>query len=125
MIRLIALVVTAWVLPGCVGTRGVSRVDANLYRAPQPTHSQLEKYVPAYGIQSVISLRDNTPEYEIGFCEMSGVDYYNVPLNKLNGFEELEHVFKTARKPILLHCFWGKDRTGAAVDYWVKNRERW
>lgn len=111
-------------LAGCGEPAGVTRVDEDLYRSGQLSQTELREILPQFGVQTVISLRDKAPGFEAAICNYSGVELIEVPVHK-QGYGRLLEVFKTCRKPALVHCYWGKDRTGKAVEMWLGNRGAW
>ncbi|MGE4268567.1 MAG: dual specificity protein phosphatase family protein [Deferribacterales bacterium] len=106
-----------------------------LYRSAQPTPERLKEYKEKYGIRSVISLRRARPDkewyrQEITASEELGLEHYDVALSStmpapMKKMEELAQILKTAKRPMLIHCLGGSDRTGLGVAiylYAVKNQ---
>ena len=92
------------------------QVSDTLYRSAQPSAEQWEE-LEAIGIKSVISLRYFNPgPDDVGDC---AIETYALPWRTdkidegdLAGFLKL---YAKVPKPVLVHCFHGSDRTGAAV----------
>ena len=60
---------------------------------------------------------------EINICSSLGVAHYDVKLSAINEppVEEIRKVletFKSAPRPILIHCRYGADRTGLVAAMW-------
>lgn len=96
-----------------------------LYRSPQPTAVELEKYVNEVGIKTIINLRGESPgadwfETEAAVAKKYDLTFVNIAMSatRLPHREDLITLldtFETAPKPILIHCLRGIDRTGEAA----------
>jgi len=118
------------------------QVDADLYRGGRPQPSAYAKLVEL-GIRTIINLEE--PEY--AEREKSVLDELNAtlkPEQRINlisfpiglkeiavagvpdeRVKELFQQMQAAQKPIFLHCYHGKDRTGAIVAiYRMRRREK-
>ncbi|MDD2325741.1 MAG: dual specificity protein phosphatase family protein [Alphaproteobacteria bacterium] len=99
------------------------------YRSAQPKGDELAGYVRGYGIKTVINLRGSNEgkawyDDEIAESKRLGLTHINFRMSarrKLVKDEALRlmEVFKTAEKPILVHCHSGADRTGLASALYV------
>ena len=99
-------------------------VEDELYRSAQPTARQLESYVRRYGIKTVINLRGANPgkpwyDEERQAASKLAVQLVDFPMSARELFPatraaQLIELFRTAEKPILVHCMAGADRTGLA-----------
>lgn len=97
-------------------------VAPGVYRSNQPDHARLER-LRDMGIRTVINLR-GTPRqshylFEEESCEALGLELVNLQLHARRAAPRSEilrliEVFRTARKPFLLHCKSGADRAGLA-----------
>ncbi len=97
------------------------KVDENLYRSAQPTKIQLEKIIKKYNIKTILNLRGKEHlkdlKYEIEVAKQYNIDLISVSL-KSRGFAEkkellnLINILKSMKKPALIHCKAGSDRTG-------------
>ena len=90
------------------------RVSADLYRSAQPENKNYPQ-LQALGIRSVLNLRyhhrnpkNGAADYRLNFLAVpfSAVDLTSAELTKAL------RLFKTAPKPVLVHCWHGSDRTG-------------
>lgn len=96
------------------------RVADDVYRSNQPCPKRLAAYKER-GIKSVLNLRGATPFsfylFEEEACQKLGLNLVSLHFspNKLPSREtilELEKLFKTMEKPLVLHCKSGADRAG-------------
>ncbi len=101
-------------------------VDKNqLYRAAQMDPKILQETIEDYGIQTVINLRgakEHKKWYrkEVQVVEDTGVEYISIrmragTLPRKENLVELLDAYRSAPKPILIHCESGADRTGEAA----------
>lgn len=108
------------------------QVDADLYRGGRPRPSAFPKIVEL-GIRTIISLEE--PEYaereKAAVEELNGnmkpearLDFIAFPIDQTeiatdgvphDRLQDLFQQMQNARKPIFIHCYHGKDRTGAIV----------
>jgi protein tyrosine/serine phosphatase len=104
-------------------TQNFYEVDpGKFYRSAQMTPDELDDVIHRYGIKTVISLR-GAPESsgwykpEIETLKKNGVDFraYWLSTDAFPNYEELGDLLrdlKYAKRPILIHCKAGADRTG-------------
>jgi protein tyrosine/serine phosphatase len=118
------------------------QVDADLYRGGRPRRSAYPKLMEL-GIRTIISLeepefaereraaveelnQDLKPEERIDFISFP-IDQTEIATDAVP-HEQLRDLFQQmqkARKPIFIHCYHGKDRTGAIVAlYRMLRREK-
>jgi undecaprenyl-diphosphatase len=98
------------------------------YRSRQLDKNLLKHYVNKYGIKSVINLRGAEPgkdwyDDEIEVCDTYGVNHYDLDMamDKEPADEQIQTLltfFKTAPRPVFIHCLGGSDRTGLAATLW-------
>lgn len=98
------------------------------YRCAQPDYGRLEYYMKTYGIRSIINLRGRNPgekwySDEIRFSAANGIKHYDIPLSasaepSARQMHELMMIFKTAPRPVLIHCMSGADRSGLVSAMW-------
>lgn len=133
--RLLALVLLAVTLTGC----RFYEVDSGaLYRSPQPTGEELERAIAEYGLKTIINLRGESPDSAWYKDEKAVADKYGVPMINISmsaksipsrqNLLKLLDAFRTAVRPMLVHCMAGVDRTGEAsalyqMIYMGKSRE--
>lgn len=95
----------------------------NLYRSAQLSKRQFKKYIEKYGIKTVINLRGKSSSEwyldEMDAMDETGTEHFDVRM----GASRLPHrkdllrlleLYETAKRPILIHCQGGADRTGEA-----------
>ena len=104
-------------------------VAGEFYRSAQPKGDELASYVRTYGIKTVINLRGANVgsawyDQEIADSQKLGVvhiDFRMSARRKLVKEDALRlmEIFRTAEKPVLVHCHSGADRTGLASALYV------
>jgi protein tyrosine/serine phosphatase len=98
-------------------------IPHEVYRSAQPSPAALERWIRELGIRTAINLRGESSKAwfkaERGVAEAHRVDFYSLPL--ANGsmphrkaLQQLVHLLDTARRPILLHCAQGIERSSIA-----------
>ncbi len=97
-------------------------VAGELYRSAQPTAAQIARYKSRYGIRTIVNLRGRNagnPWYrqEIAVARGLGITHidFRMSAHKLlsqRRAERLLSILKSARKPVLIHCRGGADRSG-------------
>ena len=97
------------------GVANFAAVDDGLYRGGQPSFDGVRQ-LKERGVRTVIDLRDDRNPSERMWVEEAGMAYVNIGTNanriepaKIATF--LKEVDE-AQKPIYVHCFHGRDRTG-------------
>ncbi len=98
------------------------------YRSAQPDSDNLAHYVKKYKIRSVLNLRGRHPDESWYVEEMAasaklGLQHYDVALSASQEPTDAEagqllEIFKTAPRPLLIHCQAGADRSGLAAAMW-------
>ncbi|MCR4663429.1 MAG: tyrosine-protein phosphatase [Endomicrobiaceae bacterium] len=98
------------------------------YRSRQLDEKLLTYYINKYGIKTVINLRGAEPgkdwyDAEMKVCSDYGVTHYDLDMAmdrepSTEQIETLINFFKTAPKPVFIHCLGGSDRTGLAATLW-------
>ncbi len=98
------------------------------YRSGQLDGDQLAHYVSLYNIKSILNLRGKHSgtdwyEEELAASVKLNLMHYDITLSathELTGDEarQLVDIFKTAPRPILIHCAAGADRSGLAAAMW-------
>jgi len=95
-------------------------IPNEVYRSAQPSPEALERWMRERGLRSVINLRgeSNDPWFkaERAVTEAHGVDLHAIRLTgyipSVAVFRQLVYLLDTARRPLLLHCAAGVDRSG-------------
>jgi tyrosine-protein phosphatase SIW14 len=99
-----------------VGFTNLYKVDDSLYRSEQPSNKGFV-LLDSVGIKTVINLRQRkTDNYKI---KKTGLELVNMPMNawtiSYSDIVASMRVVIHAKKPILIHCKHGADRTGCMV----------
>jgi protein tyrosine phosphatase (PTP) superfamily phosphohydrolase (DUF442 family) len=97
-------------------------IPNQVYRSAQPSPEALERRIRELGIRSVISLRGESTEpwfkAECAVTEAHGVDFYAMQLGTTSpppaALKQLINLLDTAKRPLLLHCAAGIERSGIA-----------
>jgi protein tyrosine/serine phosphatase len=96
------------------------QVASGIFRSAQPTPEAL-RIAKARGIRTLLVLRTEVPESERDAAAGLGLDVVHVPMSgeSLPSLEQvdraLEAIVDPARRPVLVHCAHGEERTGAVV----------
>jgi protein tyrosine phosphatase (PTP) superfamily phosphohydrolase (DUF442 family) len=103
------------------------RVTKDLYRCAQPRD---KAYSGAHqmGIRTVVNLRPGAGPAES--ARYRDPEVINIPVCTSDpSYEEAHRFFEIiddpAKRPVLLHCYHGADRTGALTALYRINRQRW
>lgn len=98
------------------------------YRSAQPDGDNLTKCVKSYGVRSVLNLRgrhmgEGWYDDEMAASAKLGLRHYDVALSASHELTETEvgqllEIFKTAPRPLLIHCQAGADRSGLVAAMW-------
>lgn len=93
------------------------QVSQEIYRCGQPTKKEMSYLVEEHGIKSVLNLRKHHSDKDE--IENLNITLHEIPLAAGSLTEDdillILKTIKNAPKPILIHCWHGSDRTGAAV----------
>lgn len=95
------------------------------YRSAQLNQKEFNLYIQKYGIRTIISLRAAEPDEawykeELAVSKKNQVQHFDIPMLA----EEIPHrdnliklldLYKSAPRPILIHCQGGADRSGEAA----------
>ncbi len=105
------------------------------YRSAQMDRDELEYHIKTYNIRSILNLRGSNPNAQWYIEEMKvskelNVRHYDISLSATRepddeDVKRLIEVFKSAPRPILIHCKAGADRSGLAAAMWkvIINKE--
>jgi len=98
------------------------------YRSAQFDGEKLTYYIRRYNIRSILNLRGANPDSvwyreELRVSAANRINHYDVTLTSTkeptrNDVKRLIEIFKSAPKPILIHCQSGADRTGVVAAMW-------
>lgn len=118
---------------GAIGWAAYLRLSGNVhqigmsdvYRSAQLSSSEFEAVIQKHAIKSVLNLRglqQNSAWYDAERATSAklGVTYIDLPLsaNEEPNDAKLDHLIETmrdAKKPLLIHCEGGADRSGLAA----------
>ena len=96
-------------------------IAPGVFRSNQPSEKRILEWQKEKGIRSIINFRGESNQgaffIEKNICEEIGINLINIKLysSKLPEKEkifEINEVFKTIKKPFLMHCKSGSDRAG-------------
>lgn len=99
-------------------------IPHEVYRSAQPSPSALEHWIRELGLRTVINLRGESGnswfKAERAVTEAHSVELYSLPLASgsmphRRALQQLVHLLDSAKRPILLHCSLGIERSGVAA----------
>ena len=103
-------------------------IDDELYRGGQPSYDGIQQ-LKERGVRTVIDLRDDRNPSERMWVEEAGMAYVNIGSNASRvepaKIERFLKEVDEAQKPIFVHCFHGRDRTGLGVAVYRIVEEGW
>jgi len=98
------------------------------YRSAQLDRDELEYYIKKYNIKGILNLRGKSPEAvwyleETIVSSEQNVKHYDIALSASKEptreeARELIEIFKSAPRPLLIHCNAGADRAGLVAAMW-------
>lgn len=102
-----------------------AEVDHGVYRGPQPRAEDIEQAAKYYGLKTIINLRGEHPgsrwyDEEKAAADANGVTMINIGMSAREvptreNLIKLLDAFKSAQRPLLIHCKAGVDRSGEAA----------
>lgn len=109
------------------------------YRSGQPRPKDFPYLCKKYGIQSVVVAKDKVKRYELEFGKTSSMGILHVqfkrdilrarhkipPREILSNFLIFAKNMRKQKRPFLIHCRRGKDRTGLLVALYRIEVQRW
>ena len=100
------------------GVANFALVEDGLYRGGQPSYEGIQQ-LKTRGVRTVIDLRDDRNPAERMWVEEAGMAYVNVPTNASRvepaKIERFLREVDVAQRPIFVHCYHGRDRTGLEI----------
>jgi protein tyrosine/serine phosphatase len=123
-LAILVIMAASWVL-GLRLTGNVHEVDdTQVFRSAQLSPARLTELVKAKGIKTIINLRGEHPEDgwyrdEVSAGESLGLAYENLALSANHEpddatLKRLVELIRNAKRPLLIHCEAGADRSGLA-----------
>jgi protein tyrosine/serine phosphatase len=124
LLLLTVIILSGWVL-GVRASGNVHEVEpGQLYRSAQLSGCSLNEVIDHYGIRTVINLRGRNPDAiwyrdETAITTRKGITHIDIGMSSSKEpdaatINQLIEAFKSAPKPILIHCEAGADRSGLA-----------
>lgn len=101
-----------------INIRNFGQMDDILYRGGQPAESDY-KALAAYGIHTIVDLRNDEEVFAKSAAEAAGLKYYNIPMDGVSApsSEDVAKFLSIVNDPssgkIFMHCKAGIHRTGA------------
>lgn len=104
-----------------------AEVDSNLFRGGAPTPEEVKILKDVYGIKQIISLDKQSADRIDETCKENGINHIVIPIE--GGINDGSKIIKNVgakaivnNTPSYIHCYHGKDRTGAFVaKYRIEN----
>jgi protein tyrosine/serine phosphatase len=100
------------------------KIDEGVYRSAQMNPYSLKKYIKKYRIKTIITFRQDIDKSPLSImekkvCEEMGVEFIRIGLTsrrlpKKEKLIELKKRLEISKKPLLMHCKAGADRTSLA-----------
>ena len=98
------------------------------YRSAKLDRDELEHYIKKYNIKSIVNLLGEDPrkpwyQEELQVSAEHNIKHYDISLSATQeptdeDTRRLVEIFKTAPRPVLIHCKGGSDRSGLAAAMW-------
>jgi len=126
----VLMVLMALFLAYMVLRNNIHEVNSHeFYRSAQLSPSRLKRLIRTDHIRAIINLRGANPQAdwyrdELSVSRAVGVQHYDIRLSArhlptVKQLRRLIELYRTAPKPILIHCQGGADRTGFAASMWL------
>ncbi len=110
------------------------QVDQNYYRSAQLNALNMDYYLSHYKIKTVLNLRGQNPDQgwyrrEVNYCKEHNITHIDFAMGSkeymtMQRMERLLHLIKHAKKPILVHCQAGADRTSLATALYLFDQNK-
>jgi protein tyrosine/serine phosphatase len=98
------------------------------YRSAKLNREKLEHYIKKYNIKSIVNLigedkRKAWYQEELQVSAVHNIRHYDISLSATEApaaadAQRLVEIFRTAPRPVLIHCKGGSDRSGLAAAMW-------
>jgi len=92
------------------------QIAPGVFRSNQPSEKRILEWQREKGIQSIINFRGESNQgaffIEKNICKEIGIKLISIKLPEKEKIYEINEVFKTIKKPFLMHCKSGSDRAG-------------
>jgi protein tyrosine phosphatase (PTP) superfamily phosphohydrolase (DUF442 family) len=107
------------------------KVDNNIYRSAQLFSFNYPYYIKNNNIKSILNLRDDTNKSwyktEISISKKHNINHYDYPISATKTLSILEmknivNIIKKAKKPLLIHCKAGADRTSLVTALYLYDK---
>jgi len=105
-------------------------VAPGIFRSAQPDPGGL-RAVQERGVRTVVVLRTAIPEEERSAAAQLGLELIHIPMDgtKLPSMEEVDRalavILDPSKRPVLVHCAHGEERTGAVIAAYRVVAEGW
>jgi protein tyrosine phosphatase (PTP) superfamily phosphohydrolase (DUF442 family) len=115
---------------GQLAVDNFGKVNDNYYRGGQPKREDYAR-LAAFGIRTVVDLRQSPPPDERTIVETAGMKFYSIPMNESHPPSEstirqfLQVVNDTANQPVFVHCRGGRIRAGVTAAVYRINHDGW
>ncbi|CUX47188.1 fused DSP-PTPase phosphatase/NAD kinase-like protein [Agrobacterium genomosp. 13] len=107
-------------------------LEGEFYRSAQPDAEDIADYRQRFGINTIINLRDEEKgewfRIEEQAAREHGITFIHMPMSSARGpsleeMSKLASLMTTARKPLLVHCEHGSNRTGLAAAIYLSRSD--
>lgn len=109
------------------------------YRSGQPCQKDFPLLCKKYGIETIVVAKEKVKQYELEFAKASGIEIFHIhfkrdilrrrhkipPHEILSDFLLFAENMRKQKRPFLIHCRQGKDRTGFLVALYRIEIQRW
>ena len=121
LVYALAVLISAW-MAYLTLSGNFYEISPGVYRSHQLYSFNFPKFYEKYRFKTVLNLRGEKPskewyKYEEKFCKEHNITLINFKISdkkilSIKTMQKLVEIVKTAKKPVLIHCKAGADRTG-------------